>query len=188
MHNLTKAEKTQMRILKAATKEFSTFGIAGARVDRIAEQAKANKSLIYNYFGNKEKLFEAVLKYHLDDVYKSVPFNAYDLPEYAANLFESAMDHPYLMKLVMWNGLEPEHTWPLGEDLSLEKQTIAIHEQQVNGTISSDYKAEFILTVILTMASAWTDANPFGKSILSNPENHRSTLKKLIYSLVKSMI
>lgn len=188
MEGLTKAEKTQLRILEAATNEFSMFGIAGGRVDRISAQAKANKSLIYSYFGNKEKLFEAVLRYHLDDVYKKVRFDADDLPKYAADLFESAMEHPHLMKLVMWNGLEPEHTWPLGNDLSLEKQTIAIRERQARGVIRSEFKAEYILTLILTMASAWTDANPFGKSILSNPNAHCSSLKQFIYSVVKSMI
>ena len=38
------------------------FGLGGARVDRIAERAGANKRLIYYYFGNKESLFLAVLE------------------------------------------------------------------------------------------------------------------------------
>ena len=37
--------------------EFSAYGIAGARVDRIASAAKANKQAIYAYFGSKDALF-----------------------------------------------------------------------------------------------------------------------------------
>jgi len=56
------AEATQARILKAAKKEFSVNGLGGARVDEIAERAKANKRMIYHYFGSKEDLFRTVLE------------------------------------------------------------------------------------------------------------------------------
>jgi AcrR family transcriptional regulator len=38
---------TKERLLAAATDEFAAHGIAGARVDRIAAAARANKQLIY---------------------------------------------------------------------------------------------------------------------------------------------
>jgi AcrR family transcriptional regulator len=56
------AEATRQDILAAATVEFSRKGLGGARVDAIALRAKANKRMIYHYFGNKEKLFTAVLE------------------------------------------------------------------------------------------------------------------------------
>jgi AcrR family transcriptional regulator len=56
------AEASRARILEAATEEFATHGLAGARVDRIAERARANKRMLYYYFGNKEALFLAVLR------------------------------------------------------------------------------------------------------------------------------
>ena len=52
---------TKARLLEAATEEFAAHGIAGARVDRIAAAANANKQLIYAYFGSKDQLFDAVL-------------------------------------------------------------------------------------------------------------------------------
>jgi AcrR family transcriptional regulator len=55
------AEKTKASILKAARDEFCEQGFNGARVDAIADRAKANKRLLYHYFGNKEALYEAVL-------------------------------------------------------------------------------------------------------------------------------
>ena len=56
------AEATQARILAAAKKEFAKSGLGGARVDVIAERAKANKRMIYHYFNSKEDLFQRVLE------------------------------------------------------------------------------------------------------------------------------
>ena len=56
------AEATQRRILDAAKKEFARKGLGGARVDDIAERAKANKRMIYHYFESKESLFQRVLE------------------------------------------------------------------------------------------------------------------------------
>ena len=56
------AEATRARILVAAKREFARNGLGGARVDEIAERAKANKRMIYHYFGSKEDLFRAVLE------------------------------------------------------------------------------------------------------------------------------
>lgn len=56
------AEATQKRILAAAKQEFAKKGLGGARVDDIAERAKANKRMIYHYFDSKESLFQRVLE------------------------------------------------------------------------------------------------------------------------------
>jgi AcrR family transcriptional regulator len=56
------SEATRARILDAAKKEFAKSGLGGARVDVIAERAKANKRMIYHYFGSKEGLFQTVLE------------------------------------------------------------------------------------------------------------------------------
>nr|WP_275982269.1 TetR/AcrR family transcriptional regulator [Frigidibacter sp. ROC022] len=56
------AEATRAAILTAATYEFSEYGVSGARIDRIAARAQANKSLIYSYFGDKEALYAIVLR------------------------------------------------------------------------------------------------------------------------------
>ena len=56
------ADATRKRILAAAKTEFAKNGLAGARVDVIAKRAKANKRMIYHYFGSKENLFTKVLE------------------------------------------------------------------------------------------------------------------------------
>ena len=59
---------TKQDILVSARTEFCEFGLDGARVDRIAKRAAANKRLLYHYFGNKEALYSAVLL----DAYKEI--------------------------------------------------------------------------------------------------------------------
>ncbi len=56
------AERTQQAILTAAEEEFASKGLAGARVDVIAEEAGANKRMLYYYFGSKDELYLAVLE------------------------------------------------------------------------------------------------------------------------------
>jgi AcrR family transcriptional regulator len=55
-------ERTSRAILAAAVKEFAERGYGGARIDAIAARAHANKRMIYHYFGNKERLYLAVLE------------------------------------------------------------------------------------------------------------------------------
>lgn len=57
-----RADATRRRILDAALAEFAEKGLAGARVDEIAEHADANKRMIYAYYGSKEDLWLAVLE------------------------------------------------------------------------------------------------------------------------------
>ena len=52
----------RLRILEAAKQEFATHGLAGARVDRIAAEAGANKRMLYYHVGNKEDLYLTVLE------------------------------------------------------------------------------------------------------------------------------
>jgi TetR/AcrR family transcriptional regulator len=56
-----KPEESRAAILQAAAKEFSELGIAGARTDAIAREARVNKALLYYYFKDKETLYGAVL-------------------------------------------------------------------------------------------------------------------------------
>jgi AcrR family transcriptional regulator len=55
-------ERTMADILDVATHEFSEKGLAGARIDDIAEAMRTSKRMIYYYFGSKEGLYLAVLE------------------------------------------------------------------------------------------------------------------------------
>jgi AcrR family transcriptional regulator len=55
-------ERTRADIIEVATHEFSEKGLAGARIDVIAEAMATSKRMIYYYFGSKEALYVAVLE------------------------------------------------------------------------------------------------------------------------------
>jgi AcrR family transcriptional regulator len=55
-----KDQTTEERILKAAKKVFVQKGMAGARMQDIADEAGINKAMLHYYFRNKEKLFEVI--------------------------------------------------------------------------------------------------------------------------------
>src|SRR5258706_14309194 len=55
-------EGMRLRILEAAKQEFAAHGLAGARVDRIAGKAGANKRMLYYHVGKKDDLYLAVLE------------------------------------------------------------------------------------------------------------------------------
>jgi AcrR family transcriptional regulator len=53
---------TEKRILDAARRVFHVKGLAGARMQEIADEAKINKAMLNYYYRSKDKLFEAVFK------------------------------------------------------------------------------------------------------------------------------
>jgi AcrR family transcriptional regulator len=55
-------ERTMADILAVATREFAEKGLAGARIDDIAEAMRTSKRMIYYYFGSKEGLYIRVLE------------------------------------------------------------------------------------------------------------------------------
>src|SRR5260370_14806994 len=81
-------QETKKRLLDAATNEFAQRGIAGARVDRIADLAACSKPLIYDYFGNKDQLFDAVYDALVVAFMQDVPIDSSDLTGYAGGLFD----------------------------------------------------------------------------------------------------
>ncbi|KND55176.1 Transcriptional regulator, TetR family [Candidatus Paraburkholderia kirkii] len=61
-------EETKRNILDIATQEFSAMGLAGARVDAIAERTNTTKRMLYYYFGSKEGMYEVVLEQVYGDI------------------------------------------------------------------------------------------------------------------------
>ncbi|MFB7510505.1 TetR/AcrR family transcriptional regulator [Streptomyces broussonetiae] len=145
---------TKARLLDAAFSEFAAYGIAGARVDRIAEAAGANKRLIYAYFGNKEQLFDEVLRRALAAGAESVPFDADDLPGYAGAIFDHLVARPDLMRLRLWKLLERPSVTGL-EPEAFQRKTAAVADAQHRGELARDMPPGDLLTMVLAAAQAW---------------------------------
>ncbi|MGW7404061.1 TetR family transcriptional regulator [Streptomyces sp. NPDC054833] len=145
---------TKARLLDAAFTEFAAYGIAGARVDRIAENAGANKRLIYVYFGNKEQLFDVVLDRALQEGAEAVPFDAADLPGYAGAIFDHLVARPDLLRLRLWKQLERPSTTGLEPD-AFRRKTAEVAAAQENHKIAPGIAPADVLTMVLAVAQAW---------------------------------
>ncbi len=55
-------ERTMAEILQVAFAEFADKGLAGGRIDAIADVTRTSKRMIYYYYGSKEGLYLAVLE------------------------------------------------------------------------------------------------------------------------------
>lgn len=161
---LKNAEATKERILEAAMEEFSSYGIAGARIDRIARNAGCNKNMIYIYFENKEKLFHTVLLNNLTRVYEEITFTPEDLPGYAAQVFDYANAHPELFRLMAWYGLEQRSVNVTERANAQQKKIEQLLNAQSAGQVGTAFTPAFLMTAIMTLATAWTPFNPFGPS------------------------
>ncbi|WP_030715952.1 TetR family transcriptional regulator [Streptomyces sp. NRRL F-2580] len=148
---------TKARLLDAAFSEFATHGIAGARIDRIAETAQANKRLIYVYYGNKEQLFDAVLQRALETGSESVPFDVDDLPGYAGAVFDHLVERPSLMRLVLWKQLERPGSTDT-EAASYQGKIAAVRQAQEAGRIDAGMDAADVLTLVVALSQAWFGA------------------------------
>jgi len=100
-------EGLKKRILASALTTFAAFGLQGARMEQIAEEAQTTKRMVVYHFSNKEQLYIEVL--HL--VYREIRqhesgLNLADMsPTLAiARLAEASFDyhvtHPDFMRLI----------------------------------------------------------------------------------------
>lgn len=182
------AEATRQRILEAAVAEFAEYGLAGARVDRIAENAASNKQLIYQYFGSKDGLFKTVVARELARATEGLDFPLDDLPAYAGAYFDFAMANPRLMRLVAWCGLEIEG---LIEGVpEAEPKLTAVTTAQEKGEISARFSPAFILSTISAVCMAWAPNNWYAGQLdpdaLKNAAQHRDAIVRLIGLMVRA--
>jgi AcrR family transcriptional regulator len=149
---------TRRRLLQAAREEFTARGIAGARVDRIAAAANANKAQIYHYYGDKDGLFDAVLESFTEEAVGAVPIDADNLPAYATRLFDYHFDHPDLLRLVTWARLEGRTTpsTQAQRTTSYRRRSEAIKKAQQEGRVNDALSASQILDMLESLAVGWT--------------------------------
>ncbi|MDF2575595.1 MAG: TetR/AcrR family transcriptional regulator [Agromyces sp.] len=150
-------ERTRRRLLDAATAEFAEHGLAGARVDRIAQAAGVNKERIYQYFGKKDDLFAAVLGTRLRASMDDVPMTgvgAEAVGDYAGRLFDHHLADGVIPRLVFWEGLE-RGTAPTTDATraSYHEEKLA-HFRELLPGVDREAAGELLLTIV-SLVNAW---------------------------------
>ena len=151
------AKATQERLLLAAIDEFAQHGLAGARIDRIAARAEANKRLIYAYFGSKDDLFDAVLARTLGVLTEAVPFTPEDLPGFAGALFDELAGQPKVLRLATWRNFEREAASEL-ERASYAGKVAAIKSAQKAGNVDPAIPPADLLAMLMSLVTSWLSA------------------------------
>lgn len=183
-------QETKKRLLDAATNEFALRGIAGARVDRIAELAGCSKALIYDYFGNKDQLFDAVYDALVVAIVQGVPIDASDLPEYAGRLFDQYQASPEILRLTVWDILERGGA---GARLNVvqaanQSKIAAIEQAQRDGRVPDRWSPDELLLLVLSISTMWMFVTPeVTEQSVSEISARRRTVTKAVRLLVADL-
>jgi len=182
------AEMTKRRLLDAAAAEFAAFGIAGARVDRLAAAAKSNKAQIYHYFGSKDALFDAVFSELVVRTVREMPIDATDLPGYAGRLFDGYEERPHVARLATWYRLERAGTRePLETIIMSNRDKVdAIAAAQRDGRIPAHFVPEDLLALVLTISSMWTALTPEFNALVSGHD--RAHRRRVVTDAVTALL
>jgi AcrR family transcriptional regulator len=158
---VTRVETTQ-RIFDAAVAEFAAYGIAGARIERIAANAASNKALIYHYFGNKEDLFAHVLRRYLSQLEENVEMHPDDPAGYVGEVFDYLATHQEIVRLSQHEGFH----FALDDvpDLAnrrthYARKIAAVRSAQAAGTIDPTLDPRFVVMTIMSITN-WLFAAP----------------------------
>ena len=175
-------EGTKRRILEAAMAEFARFGPDGTTVEHIAKSANVNKERIYNYFGDKQALFSAVLRCELAKVAQAMPVSSFaveDIGEYAGRAYDYHRQHPELSRLMRWEGLTFDSEVP-DEQLRREYygyKVQAMAEGQRQGAVSNALEADHLIFLVLALAGWWS-AVPQVARMLTGPESEQEHARR----------
>ncbi|MEV4087376.1 TetR/AcrR family transcriptional regulator [Nonomuraea fuscirosea] len=156
-------EGTKRRIYQAALAEFAQHGQEGTTVDRIAKRAQVNRERVYNYFGDKAKLFSAVIRGELDRIATAVPLVITcpaDVGEFAGRTFDYQRAHPDLARLVLWEGLSD--TGGIPDELARTElyagKAEAVAAAQRAGLIDDAIEPAHLVFLIISLSSYWSAA------------------------------
>lgn len=181
-------EAKRQQLLEAGVSEFAAYGIAGARIDRIAKLARCSAGLVYTYFGSKDELFEAVFAAIIQRALADIPITPDDLPGYAGRLFDSHDADPEIVRLVTWHQLERAGNEPPIRAVTeaADAKTDVIRAAQRAGVVSDRFAADQIVALVLSLSAMWSSSSPqTGAMATADRAVRRATVVDAVRRLVE---
>lgn len=182
---------TKALLLRAATEEFAEHGLAGARIDRIADRAGVNKRLIYVYFGDKDRLFDAVVDDQAQAIVRAVPFDDGDLVAFAASRFDYVLANPATRRIAIWRGFERAEPTEAEVD-TYRRRLDTVTAAQRDGRLRADIPAADLFAIVLRMTESWLSASPALQAAATDEpmsaerlSQHRAALLAAVRSVVE---
>ncbi|MGH3262030.1 MAG: TetR family transcriptional regulator [Trebonia sp.] len=156
--------------------EFAEHGPDGTTVDRIAKRAHVNRERVYNYFGDKTRLFSAVIRAELDKIADAVPLvitDSADLGEFAGRTFDYQRARPDLARLVLWEGLSD--TGGVRDEIVrtelYARKAEAIATAQQAGLLDDTIDPDHLIFLVIALSSYWFAAPQIAR-MLSGGDAH----------------
>ncbi len=141
-------------ILEVATREFASHGLAGARIEKIQQQTRTSKRMIYYHFGSKEGLYRAVIERAFEtarevdkdfDPQQGTPEQA--LKQIANNAFEAFTQNPSFVRLLTFENLagapyirQSQHASRLNRMAMADLESV-LKRGHADGSIRKDIKS-----------------------------------------------
>jgi len=188
VHN---AEGAREAILNAAETVFAEHGFDGARVDAIAETAGYNKSLLFQYFGDKLGLYEAVTRRADKEISEfemrilaplledetiasdALRFKTF-LETLIGGLFDYLLDHPHLTRIIIWEQAEGWQTYAKFISRSdiedVDQFRALLHKARRAGLLHSDIDPIIQLSIAEQMCWSYLSSIPLYQILLAEED------------------
>lgn len=198
-----KTENTETEILIAAKEIFQQKGMAGARMQEIADKAKINKALLHYYYRSKQLLFEAVFKSafsllapQLNKVLNDDSDLFEKIRKFTENYVSFVIKHPYLPNFVIQElNKNPEFVQKLRSEKnfpSIEKFKLQVSDAINQGIIKPIEAEQLFINIIslnifpfigepLLMALVNVDKESYNKIL----ENRKMEVAEFIINSIK---
>ena len=198
-----KTENTETEILIAAKEIFQQKGMAGARMQEIADKAKINKALLHYYYRSKRLLFEAVFKSafsllapQLNKVLNDDSDLFEKIRKFTENYVSFVIKHPYLPNFVIQElNKNPEFVQKLRSEKnfpSIEKFKLQVSDAINQGIIKPIEAEQLFINIIslnifpfigepLLMALVNVDKESYNKIL----ENRKTEVAEFIINSIK---
>jgi AcrR family transcriptional regulator len=152
--------KSELRdeILAAARAEFAQYGLAGARIDRIAKAAAASKERLYAHFRDKETLFRDLVASDGAEFFTAVAVRPESVPEFVGDIFDLSLSHPEHFRMINWARLEGVSFEPPSEDgeRTIPAEAVAaIRAAQIGGFVDARWDPQELLVLLFGLGLAW---------------------------------
>ena len=162
-----KSPGTQERILMAALHLFADGGYHGTTVDAIVARANVNKRMVYYYFGNKEKLYEAVMTEaykKLEKLEEATVVNTSQTGEWIRSMvttyFRFLRENPEFYKLILWENLNKGQgiaslSTRINKFPVLNRLETVIREGVAKGQLRPDLDARHLLISLIGLCQVY---------------------------------
>jgi len=165
--------RTRAALLAAAVVEFSEHGYAGARIERISRLAGVNRERLYANFGDKRRLFEAVLAERLATALDAAPVRGTGgqaAGDFASAYFDACRAAVDLPRLVVWEGLELQQ--PIEVEDRRERACRKVVELRAALPELEKARVEDLMLTVVTLCHGWFTGPNLGRIIAGDEGAH----------------